>query len=402
MKQTDEISPSFSVRLSVFFGAVFLIVGTFLPFFPVWLDWKSLPAEQIGIILAAPLIVRVAFTPVISFIADKIGDHRLILIILAWGTLASFCGLLLCEGFLQIFFLSIFLAMFWTTIMPLTDTVAMAGVRRAGLDYGQMRIWGSITFILASLGGGFVVGAYGEPSALWLLIVAAIVVVFSAHFLPRPQGLGRLKAATVAPNIKLSDAVMLARAPLFLLFLLTTSLIQASHAVFYGFGTLHWQSLGISSLTSGMLWAVGVLAEIVLFYYSRSLFSHVGAGWLLVLAALAGVVRWGLTAFDPPLALLFPCQILHALTFGAAHLASVHFISESVPEGHTGTALGLYAAITAGVAMGLAMVSAGWLYEQFAGLAYLAMAGLCALGLVGAVLLLKSWHGQALVAEGDH
>lgn len=391
----------YTLRLSLFFGAVFLIVGSYLPFFPVWLDAKKLGDQEIGIILAVPLIVRVFFTPVLSFIADRIGDHRRILIVLAWGTLVSLMGLFFTSGFWSILVVSVCVAVFWTTIMPLSEAVALVGMREAGVDYGRARIWGSLTFIGASAGGGFLLGIFGAAFALWLLIFASVCVIFASYMLPQPQGRGRLKAATVGPQIKFADAASLVRNRIFLLFLATTSLVQASHAVFYGFGTLHWQGIGLSSGIIGILWATGVVAEIVLFYFSARLFSHVGAGRLLFLASIAGIIRWTITAFDPPIAILFFCQVLHAFTFGAAHLASVDFVSKSVPHEQTGTAMGLYAAVTAGIAMGTATIGAGALYKTFEGDAFFAMALLSLLGFIGACLLKKSWGGTLLRTAQD-
>lgn len=396
MSNQTITAQSYSLRLSVFFGAVFLIVGTYLPFFPVWLDWKGLGATDIGIILATPLIVRVFFTPVISFLADRIGDHRLVLQVLAYGTILSLFGLFFAEGFWQVFIVSVILAMFWTTILPLSDAVAMAGMREVGISYGHSRIWGSVTFILASFGGGFLLDWYGAPLSLWLLVASTVCVIFAAYYLPKPQGKGRLKAATVGPQIKVLDGLNLMKQPLFVLFLLTTAFVQASHAVVYGFGTLHWQGQGLSTWLIGILWGVGVVAEIILFVYSRSLFERMGAAWLLLIAAVAGVVRWSITALDPPVAILFFCQALHAFTFGAGHLASVDFVSKSVPKDHTATALGLYAAFTAGIAMGLATISSGTLYKEFGGNAFFVMAALSSCGLIGAYILVRRWDQQLL------
>lgn len=179
-----------------------------------------------------------------------------------------------------------------------------------------------------------------------------------------------------------------------------TSAVQASHAVYYVFGTLHWQSIGISTGVIGMLWAVGVIAEIGLFAVSgRGAVAAIGPARLVWLGALAAALRWSVTSFDPPLAVLFGVQLLHGLTFGAAHLGAIHFISESVPESCAATAQGLYASVTAGIAMGAAMTAAGPLYAAFGGRAYLAMAIMGAVGTAGALLLMSRWRGQHLLSS---
>lgn len=395
----DRSLPSgFVVRVAVFYGAAFLLIGVFLPYFPVWLDWRGLGSSQIALVLAAPPLVRIVFVPTIAFAADRIGDRRLVLIALGWSTLLS-CGLLaIVSGFWAILAATTVFSLCWSAVMPLSEALAMSGVRRSGIDYGRMRLWGSLTFIAATVGGGFAIQAWQAPAALWLLAAAALATAVAAHLLPAPTGKGLLRAAAAMPRVRLRDALRLARAPLFVLFLLTAGLVQAGHAVYYAFGTLHWQAAGLSTGVIGTLWMVGVVAEIALFAVSRRAVALVGPVALLALAGLAGIVRWSITALDPPLALLFAVQALHGLTFGAGHLGAVHFIAAAVPEDYAATAQGLYASITAGLIMGAAVMAAGPLYARLGADAYFAMAGFGAVAMIGAWQLARGWRDRRLLA----
>ena len=149
-------------------------------------------------------------------------------------------------------------------------------------------------------------------------------------------------------GLKLKDAFDLVRAPLFLWFLLAASLIQASHALYYSFGTLNWRAQGIPDGAIGMLWSVGVVAEVALFAVSGRVIAYCGTARLLMLAGLAASLRWGVMALDPPLWPTALLQTLHAMSFGAAHLAAIHFLTHAVPEDRAATAQGVYAAIVAG------------------------------------------------------
>jgi PPP family 3-phenylpropionic acid transporter len=390
----------FALRLSLFYGAIFLLIGFHLPYFPVWLNWRGLSAGEIGIVLSAPLAVRVIITPMISFWADRIGNRRLVLILLAWGSLCSLLLFTVSHGFWAVLGVSILASLFWTSIMPVTEAVAMDGVRREGHNYGRIRLWGSLTFIAASFGGGLALQYWGAPSALWLIITASACIILSAHLLPQPVGKGRLKAATAQPLIRFKDAVSLMRSPLFLLFLVTTGLVQSGHAVYYAFGTIHWQSLNISDGIIGSLWAVGVIAEILLFMFSGTVLRSFSTVNLISLAAFAAIIRWTITAVSPPLWILFPVQVLHGLTFGAAHLGAVHFISDAIPDEVSGTAQGLYAACSAGIAMGAAILASGPLYAALGGYAYLPMAVLGVVSLAGSLLLARKWRGEKLITVG--
>lgn len=377
-------STEFAVRLSVFFGAVFVVAGTQLPFLPVWLAARGLSVAEISFVTALPLLVRIVVTPAIAYVADLSGDHRKVLLVLTWASVAITLALSQAYGLIAIAVLVLAKALATTSVMPLTETVAMGGVRSRGLDYGRMRLWGSITFIVATVVGGAVITRWGAEAAIWVMAVGALMTALAAHWLPRREG-----GENGAPSrhISAADALALARSRSFVLFLITAGAVQAGHAVFYTYGVLHWQKQGISPTWAGALWAIGVIVEIGLFAFSRAAVQAVGAVMLLVIGALAAIIRWTAMAFDPPLAALFALQALHGLTFGATHLGAVHYIAENVPQEQAGTAQGLYAAVTAGIAMGLATLIAGQLYAAYGGGAYLAMAVLGAVGLSAAVAL---------------
>ena len=386
-------STNFAVRLALFYGAIFMLIGTFLPYFPVWLNARGLSAGEIGIVLSTPLFVRVLVTPAISFAADKSGDRRLMLIALAWGALLAGLLFLAASSFWTILSVVVLFALFWTSIMPLTEAVAMQGVRRSGLDYGRMRLWGSLSFIAASIGGGFAIQFWGSQAALWIFIAATASVAVMSFALPRPSGKGWLRAAAPVPEIRLTDALSLARNPLFLALLFATALIQGSHAVYYAFGTLHWRSVGIPMTDIGQLWATGVVAEIALFAVSKRVVAAYGPVRLIMFAAFAAIVRWPLMTLDPPLEVLFPLQLLHAFTFGAAHLGALYFIAAAVPDHYSATAQGLYASVAVGIALGVGVSIAGPLYNSLGVEAYWVMALLAASSMLGSWWLMRHWDG---------
>lgn len=397
--QTRVSRLSFAWRLGFLYAALFLVVGCYLPYFPVWLAWRDLGPDQIAILLAAPLFTRILCTPAISFAADRLGGRRTILVALAWGSLLSFLLLWAVDGFWAMLFVSILLAVNFTTIMPLIETVAVSGIRNGALDYGRVRLWGSLSFIVASFGSGLIVGKIGPEVVMPLLVAATALMVLAAHLLPREVS-GRGPAApSVLRGLKLEDAVGLVQAPLFLLFLLAASLIQASHALYYSFGTLNWRTQGFPDGAIGLLWSVGVIAEVALFAVSGRVIAYCGTARLLMLGGLAASLRWAVMAFDPPLLPTALLQTLHAMSFGAAHLAAIHFMTHAVPEDRAATAQGVYAAVVAGLVLGAVTVACGPLYRAFAGEAYSAMAVLALIGAAGAYVLMRRWRGGLIVAS---
>jgi PPP family 3-phenylpropionic acid transporter len=182
--------------------------------------------------------------------------------------------------------------------------------------------------------------------------------------------------------------------PTFLIFVFASGAVQAGHAVFYTFGTLHWSALGISPRIAGLLWTVGVGAEILLFATAGALLRRTGPIAMLALAAGAGIVRWGAMACEPAVWLLFGLQALHGLTFGATHIGAIHFLASALPQHQAGTAQAVYAAVTSGILLGGTTMLVGPLYADWGGRAYWAMAAVSAVGLIATMLLKKVVAGR--------
>ena len=396
---TAEPTPFASLRwrLGFLYAALFLVVGCYLPYLPVWLRWRQLDADALALLLATPLFVRIIFTPLISIVADHVGDRRRILIGLSYGSLISFLLLWASSSFWAMFAAMVLLAINWTTIMPLSETVAASGMRKAGLDYGKVRLWGSVSFIVASLATGMVIDRMGAVAVLPFLLIAVTFLVVGTHLVPKALTAG-MAIRRNKRRLRLADAVDLARSPTFMLFVVAASLIAASHAVYYAFGTIHWRAQGFSAGAIGMLWSIGVVAEIVLFIYSGRIIAKTGASRLLMFAGLGAMLRWTCMGLDLPLIATALVQCLHALSFGAAHIAAIHFLAHAVPEDRAATAQGFYAAIVAGLVLGVATIASGPLYRTLAGGAYEVMAALALLGTAGAFLLMRRWRGGLIVA----
>jgi MFS transporter, PPP family, 3-phenylpropionic acid transporter len=384
MRRVGQIPQAFGWRTALFFAALFLVYGVSLPYLPVLLDARGLSSAEIGLISSVPLIVRLVLTPLVAMHADRHGDHRGVVIALVAAASAAILVVAGVRGFWPLLLAVTAFLVTVQSVMPLAETIAMAGVRRHGHDYGRMRLCGSATFVLATIIGAQVIGAFGPDAVAGLLIAATVATLAAALALARPE---RDAAQVAAKRMDMTAALALATARPVLLFLLAAGATQSAHAVFYAFGVLHWRAAGISPFWIGTLWSIGVVAEIALFWWSAKVLARVSAIDLIGLGAAAALVRWTAMAFDPPLAALVPLQLLHGLTYGASHLGAMHFIQGRVPDAQAGTAQALYSTVSAGVGMGLALMIAGQAYGRYGGVSYLAMALLAAVGLAAALAL---------------
>ncbi len=383
MAATDSAAERRSVaaRLSFFYIAVFLFVGVGLPFWPVWLAAKGITAAEIGILLSLSGWTKIVGNPLIAQLADRRGDVRAVLIAAAVGSLATFALFGVADGFWPFLIVTTISSLGISALTPLGDSLTMRMVATHGIDYGRVRLWGSLSFILAGLAAGWLIAGRSPAIVLPLLLACLALTLVAAVTLPAARG--------PVGTVSLAAWLQLLRDRRLLLFIMAAGFIQSSHAMLYGFGSLRWLKAGYSEDAVGLLWAIGVVAEVILFAFGGAIVRRLGPVGLLLLGGVAGILRWVLLALFTSLPVLVLVQLLHALTFAGTHLAAVYFLVRRAPAGLAATAQGLYGAIAWGGLFGLAMLASGTLYAAFAGAAFHAMAAMCLVGVFCALMLLE-------------
>jgi PPP family 3-phenylpropionic acid transporter len=369
---TARMTPfGFAPRLAAFYAAIFVLSGVQLPFFPVWLKAKGLDAGTIGLLLAMPMVVRVMAIPFAAREADRRDALRGAIMAASVASVAGFALLGLSSGVAALFFANLAVSLCFTPVMPLAEAYALKGLAARGRVYGPVRLWGSAAFILGTFTAGFAADVLAPRHLIWLIVVASALTALAALSLA-PLSTGMPEAAG-APSTAPAPRVRLARDPAFLAMVAAASLIQASHAVYYGFSALAWRAEGFDGTTVGALWALGVAAEIVLFASQARLPAAATPVRLMMAGAIGAALRWGAMALGPPAAMLPLLQMLHALSFGATHLGALSAAARAAPAGQAATAQA-YLAMALGAGMAGAIALSGWLYESFGNGAYAAMA----------------------------
>ncbi len=380
---------SVGVRLSLFYIFFFINAGIYMPFWPVWLESRDLGSVEISLLFAVGRFARVISSPLIAYVADRRGDRRRPLLLLAGTTTLIFILYLYCDSVWQYAVVAATVGAAWGTVMPLGDSLAITNTQTRNIQYGRVRLWGSLSFILATVAGGRMLEVLPESAIFWVLLVSFAALFVVCLVLPDTR---------VEPSpIQMSGVWRLFANPLFVLFMLCSALLQTSHLVVYIFGTLHWRAAGVSDSTIGLLWAIGVVAEVLLFAVGARFVERLGIGRLFALAALAGIVRWTVMADSTALPVLFVIQTLHALTFGGAHLAAMAFIARAVPARLSATAQSLHGSVALSVAGAVIAPLLGPLYDEYGGGAFHAMTALSIAGGLCAILLHRRWNGGAIV-----
>ena len=384
----------FAAWLALFYGTLFGLGGTYLPFFPVWLKAVGIDASWIGIIAAVPSVTRFTFLPVVTGLSERRQSVRGAMIVTAFATVFGFAVVGTQPQPLPVFLAFAVTACVWTPMVPLTDGYALRGVARYGLDYGPLRLWGSAAFIVGALACGLLVDFIAARHLIWVIAgVAGLGAVASLGLRPldrpKPAPAAVAGAGTLPrqPGSQRESGSLLE--PGFLAIILASALIQGSHAAYYSFSSITWQASGLGGVTIAGLWALGVLAEIVVFALSPR-FTWPSAV-LVVIGALAAVARWLITAQEPSAPVLAVVQLAHGLTFGLTQLGIMGLLVRHVP-GHMMVRGQGYLAACGGIVASSASILSGAVYARHGQGVYYVMA---AMALSGALVIWLARHRLA-------
>ncbi|MDR3465383.1 MAG: MFS transporter [Xanthobacteraceae bacterium] len=368
----------FAMRLTLVYGAVFGLIGISLPFFPVWLKARGVDVGWIGLITAVPALTRFTVLPLITSLAEH---HHALRPAITWLAFLTAIGHFVLGFFatpLPILLVFALTACAWTPIMPMVDGYVLKGVARYGLDYGPLRLWGSAAFVVGALGGGVYVDRVAPDNLIWVIVAMALFGALAS------LGLQPIEDHAPPDHAPRAGAGALLRQPGFLAIIFTSALVQGSHAAYYAFGSVAWQEAGLGGLTISCLWSLGVLAEIVVFAVSPRF------AWsprvLVAVAAASAALRWGLTAQQPPIAVLAVVQTMHGLSYGLTQVGIVGLMVRNVNAHVAATAQG-YLAAASGIVLGGATMASGVLFRSYGEGVYYAMA---VMALAGAGLILAA------------
>ncbi len=375
------------LRLGLVYAALYVGNGASTPFMPVWLSERGLTGAQVGLVLSLPMLLQILTSPLLALWADRFRLRRTPIAWLAAGTCATYLALAGLHDLAGLAAAWLMAASLYLALPPLIDVIALSRAQSEGFNYGLPRGLGSAAYIGAAIVTGSLVTAVSVDVALGWMILAAGLTALGARFVLPPDPAPGPAAAGAGGGLEGLKA--LARDPVFLLAVGSAGLIQSAHAFYYAFSALAWKAQGLPETLTGLLWGLGVAVEVVFLWFGAGLQGRLGPRNLLVIGGAAGVLRWTLLSFSPPLWALVPLQALHALTYTAVFLASIQ-LAARLSDARTASAAQLVnAALQGGVLCGLATLASGPLFDAAGARGYLAMAVMAAAGLAGALCLYR-------------
>jgi PPP family 3-phenylpropionic acid transporter len=344
-------------RLSGYYFFYFAFIGAFSPYFGLYLQSLGLSAWDIGVLMSQMQLMRLVGPNVWGWLVDRHG-HRVAIIRLA--------GLIALLGFTSFFWLKqlggmlaamAILAFFWSAALPLVETLTFDHLREERVRYSRIRLWGSIGFIVAVMGTGALLDWVAPVGVVWVSWWMLIGILGVALALPE----ARLASASVS---EISVAVIL-RQPRVRALMAACFAMSAAHGAFYVFYSIHLAGHGYSKTSIGLLWSLGVVAEIAVFMFMARLVRRYSLRAILLASFAAAVIRfllmgWGVES----VAIMVFVQLLHGLTFGAYHASAIAAVNEWFPGKAQARGQALYSSLSFGAGGLLGALIAGRMWES--------------------------------------
>jgi PPP family 3-phenylpropionic acid transporter len=375
-----------TVRLGLFYGAIFIGTGVSSPYLPVWFAHHGLSGSRIGLTLSLPMLARAFTAPLLAVWADSFRLRRTALLILAVAVAATYALMAAPGGFTWWAVVWFAASSMYSTLPPLTDVLVLRRAKLNGFNYGWPRGIGSAAFIVGNVGMGAIL-TRGSPDLILVWMTAAVAATALAARLLLPPDHVHEEGHAAALSDRMAGLSGLLRDPAFMTAVVSAGLIQSAHAFYYGFSTLAWKRQGIGEGVTGLLWATGVTAEIGFLWFLEPWRRRVGPRNLLALGGAGAILRWTALAFSPPLWALFPLQALHALSYAATFIASLLLVEQLSTPLNASAAQAINSALSGGVLFGVATIFSGWLFDRTGAHGYLLMSAMSAAGLAGALRL---------------
>lgn len=352
-------------RASLYQFTVYVPGGVASVFFGIWLAEHGIPADQIGIINALPTLCLLLLNMVVGRIADRADDWRTALIGISVTSAMVALPLYFVSEFWGILTIWALCGTSNGLVAPVIDAATVRMTRRNGTDFGAVRAWATVGYVFAAAGLGLLINVLGSGAFVTLYIIAVFARVGLAFLLPRfraPTPKVTLSNAPGAPvaQSRLRDSLKL----WFVLPLIAFALVNSSGAILGSFAALVWHQNGIPSYFLGPLLGIAGIAEALLMFAWRRFGKRVTARSMILVCAMAAVLRFTVMAFNPPVEVLFVTQLLHAFTFGLGYFGIVHFIANWTSETNAAEAQGFANMLSMGSAM-IGLISFGVLVEHF-------------------------------------
>ena len=343
-------------RLSSFYFFYFASLGALIPYWTLYLKSLDYSARSIGVLMAIIPATKI-FAPYLwGWVADHT-RHPLTIIRLAnLFAVVAFAGVFVDTGFIWLSMVLLTFSFFWNSSLPLFEAMTLNHLGDDQHKYSVVRLWGSLGFITMVVLLGEYYDIAGIDRAPVVIVVLLAGILLASLIVPE-----RLSAQHEGQ----AHIMHVIRQPVVLAFLLVSFLMLVSHGPYYTFYSIYLENHGYSRGMIGLLWAIGVMAEVIVFLMMHRLLVSVDVRKLLLATFALTALRWLLIGFFVDnLSVLFFAQLFHAFSFGVFHAVSISLVHRFFTGRHQGRGQALYASLSFGAGGAVGSLLSGILWDQ--------------------------------------
>ncbi|WP_295403605.1 MFS transporter [uncultured Thiocystis sp.] len=362
-------------RLSAYYLCYFASLGALVPYWGLYLQSEGFDALAIGQLLAILSGTKIVAPMVWGHIVDRTGRRMPMVRLGALLSALAFVTVFFADGFWSMAAAMVLFSFFWNASLPQVEAVTFNHLRQRPTGYALVRLWGSVGFILVVA----VLGLRLERDSL-AIVPVWVLMLFLGVWL---SSLTIPDSAPVHDDRPALSLRALLRRQEVLAFFAACFLMQLGHGIYYAFYSIHLEAAGYSSVAVGNLWALGVIAEVLVFLIMHRLLDRFGARRVLLWSLGLAILRWLLIgAFIEVLAVQAVAQLLHAATFGTFHASAIHLVHHAFPGRTQGRGQALYNSLSFGAGGAAGSLLGGLLWDSSGALVTFGVAaGAAAVGL---------------------
>ena len=347
-------------KLSRFYFIYYFFVGAFTPYWGLYLQSEKFSVADIGLLMSLFQISRIFAPNFWGWLADHTGKRVPWIRLTAALGLLGFIAVFWTHGFVWLFLVMAALSLFTSSTLPLTESLTFAHLAHTLGHYSRIRMWGSLGFIFAVVILGFLIDRFGIRSLLWFVLAVQIVLFALTFTLPEPK--------VTSHEADHFSVWRIIKQPPVIALLLGCGLMVTAHGVLYNFYSIYLSEHGYSKGTIGLLWAVGVVCEIIMFAYMPKIMVRFNLKQILLTSLVLAVLRFSIIGLTPDyLWIIVLAQTLHAATFGSFHAAALEVITRFFTGRHQAKGQAIYNSVAYGVGGTLGGISGGYALQYLGG-----------------------------------
>lgn len=345
-------------RLSSFYFFYFAALGGFLPYWSLYLEHIKFNALEIGELSALMVATKIIAPNLWGWIADHTGKSLRVIRIASFFAAVIFSGFFFKDTYLWVALITVGFSFFWNAALPQFEAATLFHLKKEPHRYSKIRLWGSIGFIIAVLSIGRLVDILSIDYIPEMIIGLLTMIWLVSLITPETKPVKKTEST--------AGVFKIIKKPEIIAFFVVYMFLQIAHGPYYVFYSIYLNQFNYTPTVIGLLWALGVAAEVLLFIFMKSILKWISLRHILLISVFLSICRWLIIAFYvESVPLMVFAQLLHAATFGSSHVVAIHLVHKYFGDHHQGKGQALYSSLSFGLGGMIGSLYSGYFWDLY-------------------------------------